>query len=155
MRINISIHAPQWGATGRHRVRPHHDPISIHAPQWGATGLGEVGFTPETFQSTHPSGVRPTVRARNARPHAFQSTHPSGVRLHLGTITTVNGVISIHAPQWGATGGQHPHVRTTVDFNPRTPVGCDEPIDDVSEQRHDFNPRTPVGCDVRQAHHHR
>ena len=34
-------------------------------------------------------------------------------------------VISIHAPQWGATAHRPTGVRTHSDFNPRTPVGCD------------------------------
>ena len=34
--------------------------------------------------------------------HQFQSTHPSGVR-HVGKHVVVGVVISIHAPQWGAT----------------------------------------------------
>ena len=55
------------------------------------------------FQSTHPSGVRPTPTARRPSTMIFQSTHPSGVRL---------------SP---ATRGK----RFTY-FNPRTPVGCDD-----------------------------
>ena len=99
----ISIHAPQWGATGPTRqLYPHFTDfnprtpvgcdlgsapycntgaISIHAPQWGATGFV----------------------------------------IHLFFLP----YISIHAPQWGATIGvrlQRPH---KLDFNPRTPVGCD------------------------------
>ena len=81
--------------------------------------------------------------------------------------------ISIHAPQWGATGESRPRRRKPSYFNPRTPVGCD-----VAEQGHvgavqrisihapqwgatlwlsvaiicsgNFNPRTPVGCDHRE-----
>ena len=37
--------------------------ISIHAPQWGATGYSGVsGSSPDLFQSTHPSGVRHSLR---------------------------------------------------------------------------------------------
>ena len=55
--------------------------------------------------------------------------------------------ISIHAPQWGAT------VRPTVQriasghFNPRTPVGCDVDGYHYTRSNTDFNPRTPVGRD--------
>ena len=34
-------------------------------------------------------------------------------------------VISIHAPQWGATPENGPSFAGENDFNPRTPVGCD------------------------------
>ena len=77
----ISIHAPQWGATRTLRTPltakqnfnprtpvgcdgrlprpavPFH--ISIHAPQWGATGCRYPRSCDPLFQSTHPSGVRP------------------------------------------------------------------------------------------------
>ena len=126
--------------------RPH--AISIHAPQWGATCacfptlVQGRNFNPRTpvgcdfpfchqssyrssFQSTHPSGVRPFPSACLGLFHVFQSTHPSGVRrgywrVHMDAdlfqSTHPSGVrlalddmyyhllrISIHAPQWGAT----------------------------------------------------
>ena len=58
-RLLISIHAPQWGATG-HLVRGDDGEfISIHAPQWGATWMFcNMPVLSDSFQSTHPSGVR-------------------------------------------------------------------------------------------------
>ena len=123
----ISIHAPQWGATKaegtyidpaagfqsthpsgvRQHVGVHHgrsSNISIHAPQWGATIMSRATFEMNLFQSTHPSGVR------------------QGFRL---SINALADEISIHAPQWGATRSRIRRNRITVDFNPRTPVGCD------------------------------
>ena len=35
----ISIHAPTWGATSSHYIKPQVSRISIHAPTWGATGV--------------------------------------------------------------------------------------------------------------------
>ena len=58
--------------------------ISIHAPQWGATRKRD---------------------GEDDDPWEFQSTHPSGVRRGRGW------------PWWSA-----------CDFNPRTPVGCDNRI---------------------------
>ena len=144
----ISIHAPQWGATIQ-RVHVNLPlAISIHAPQWGATVINYGWPGHNIFQSTHPSGVRPS---RNQHPwesrryfnprtpvgcddmhiHVapyflyfnprtpvgcdmtaltrmfiqwiFQSTHPSGVRRVLEAEFHDRVVISIHAPQWGAT----------------------------------------------------
>ena len=123
--LSISIHAPQWGATGDGSRRPRSGLISIHAPQWGATTAPGVprpataDFNPRTpvgcdarlfpvdvycnlFQSTHPSGVRPIPVGYRPVDKSFQSTHPSGVR------PTLCGVLA-----------------GLVDFNPRTPVGCD------------------------------
>ena len=81
-KIDISIHAPQWGATCGGTTRYAEHVISIHAPQWGAT--------------CH--GVPPKRLARR-----FQSTHPSGVRRPSLRLTSSTVRISIHAPQWGAT----------------------------------------------------
>ena len=55
------------------------------------------------FQSTHPRGVRPSVRGTNAHIHE----------------------VSIHAPAWGATHQQHAIGCRFARFNPRTRVGCD------------------------------
>ena len=77
--------------------------ISIHAPQWGATHDGHSTVGGSIFQSTHPSGVRHDALL--------------GLSRSLG--------ISIHAPQWGATSSPPRSTRSPIDFNPRTPVGCD------------------------------
>ena len=124
--LSISIHAPQWGATGDGSRRPRSGLISIHAPQWGATTAPGVprpataDFNPRTpvgcdarlfpvdvycnlFQSTHPSGVRPIPVGYRPVDKSFQSTHPSGVRLLYCNAYGAGLRISIHAPQWGAT----------------------------------------------------
>ena len=98
----ISIHAPQWGATGGSTPACGAPAISIHAPQWGATVHGQYD----------------TIIVR------FQSTHPSGVRRQLRGLTDGRSVISIHAPQWGATRSRGFRSPYRIDFNPRTPVGC-------------------------------
>ena len=99
----ISIHAPQWGATCCSRVErrrtTHFNPRTpVGCDFW--TRL--MASTTSEFQSTHPSGVRPTctitiTESSNFNPRTpvgcdeikititifkfkFQSTHPSGVR---------------------------------------------------------------------------
>ena len=121
----ISIHAPQWGATSPltallticlfqsthpSGVRPYRTGhmctflISIHAPQWGATfsmHSSEAGGV--IFQSTHPSGVR---RSPSLVPFLFFDFNPrTPVGCDSQTTATLifTFVISIHAPQWGAT----------------------------------------------------
>ncbi len=98
----ISIHAPQWGATAQPVPIVAMLGISIHAPQWGATDRRSRIQAARTFQSTHPSGVRHNrwcgrVAIFDFNPRTpvgcdefsqkrfgdllgFQSTHPSGVR---------------------------------------------------------------------------
>ena len=104
--------------------------VSIHAPVWGATIWCSTVFFANTFQSTHPCGVR-------------QALAPD----------IKNLVVSIHAPVWGATvfspfgackpGFQSTHpcgvrrsdnhaLRWIVGFNPRTRVGCDQPLENLS-----------------------
>ena len=146
--VQISIHAPQWGATAfpdRYRFRVD---ISIHAPQWGATGAATIaGRRTGHFNPRTPVGC--DFQLHNAPPllDTFQSTHPSGVRrIGLSTVFDVPSIsihapqwgatlslgrkamtrgISIHAPQWGATRARVQQRTHTTDFNPRTPVGCD------------------------------
>ncbi len=76
------------------------------------------------FQSTHPSGVRPITGIKPGSTSLFQSTHPSGVRQGSCDCDRIIRDISIHAPQWGATG-KSTRRRDSRNFNPRTPVGCD------------------------------
>ena len=100
----ISIHAPQWGAT-HGSCRPVRGlAISIHAPQWGATirDICSIAMRYE-FQSTHPSGVRLERIYQFTGDNVFQSTHPSGVRRPVPGRPDGSRRISIHAPQWGAT----------------------------------------------------
>ena len=147
----------------------HFRVISIHAPQWGATVYWHgQPVCIEVFQSTHPSGVRPDWASTLTGSHLFQSTHPSGVRHSLDT-----GMIFASLFQSTHPSGVRPanHLRTLHihrDFNPRTPVGCDNiaslpfkvyrfqsthpsgvrrcPAAPVRAAGY-FNPRTPVGCD--------
>ena len=123
---NISIHAPQWGAT---RVRPGRPcPPAYFNPRTpvGCDGTQALRHTQHLkFQSTHPSGVRRTSSRLCHTPSRFQSTHPSGVRrggcrallFHFIFQSThpsgVRRLISVAA------------VCRALNFNPRTPVGCD------------------------------
>ena len=144
--------------------------VSIHAPTWGATQTSQHLIVHKWFQSTHPHGVRHATGTKLNKSFPFQSTHPHGVRhktcstnrplrrfnprTHMGCdISTPNNnivdYVSIHAPTWGATSmfnhykirqemfqSTHPHgVRLSlhlcrllpVRFNPRTHMGCDMP----------------------------
>jgi len=54
--------------------------VSIHAPAWGATRSGYDNVKPAEFQSTHPHGVRRNWTTTYVARFMFQSTHPHGVR---------------------------------------------------------------------------
>ena len=78
--------------------------------------------------------------------------------------------VSIHAPAWGATGDRPRLPPRPPRFNPRTRVGCDNTLWDISSLTivsihapawgataflpparlpgWSFNPRTRVGCDL-------
>ena len=125
--LRISIHAPQWGATCSQCIHVRAFGISIHAPQWGATCIviainhGTTNFNPRT-----PVGCDLSLPARLVTRNGFQSTHPSGVRPSGLRKHHAHRAISIHAPQWGATTRSSRYVPHNPDFNPRTPVGCDQ-----------------------------
>ena len=126
-RLSISIHAPQWGATpvsveGVLKWKT----ISIHAPQWGATGTADTVHQSRVI-SIHAPQWGATIRC---------------------TANQLGQRISIHAPQWGATDFNNAGYAFTLNFNPRTPVGCDSTCSILALWRSNFNPRTPVGCDT-------
>ncbi len=122
----ISIHAPQWGATGTSSPSVRRDKYFNPRTPVGCDRSSTVGGNPrQLFQSTHPSGVRLTEVSPSPIRSQFQSTHPSGVRLHHTPGRQIHLPISIHAPQWGATGTPLSRPPPGPYFNPRTPVGCD------------------------------
>jgi len=100
--LNVSIHAPAWGATPGSPVPCFPSNVSIHAPAWGATKTGGV--------VGHISCFNPRTRV--------------GCDIHPVAISNVP-FVSIHAPAWGATpAGPKTSSRRSC-FNPRTRVGCD------------------------------
>ena len=133
-------------------------------------GGDDAGYElPGLFQSTHPSGVRRSVPSGQGGGRIFQSTHPSGVRRDVSHFITCLIMISIHAPQWGATEAMGGLARTEQfqSTHPsgvrpgNTPIrrrqrrisihapqwGATDALMRGACKSHDFNPRTPVGCD--------
>ena len=142
--------------------------ISIHAPTWGATfGAWCDVFFAYKFQSTHPRGVRRHCLAFSASTDYFNPRTHVGCD-NLGCLDRLPAGISIHAPTWGATiwdaltdyqrefqsthprgvrHGDRARLGRSLDFNPRTHVGCDIRKKDITPRTKYFNPRTHVGCD--------
>ena len=99
--------------------------VSIHAPTWGATDSHPSLAFSGVFQSTHPRGVRHCLRFTVMRLGLFQSTHPRGVR-HTGKRRRFRTLCFNPRTHVGCDRNEQnsPHVYLTS-FNPRTHVGCD------------------------------
>ena len=83
--LEVSIHAPAWGATEDGLKAARDVLVSIHAPAWGATAPPKrPPLAPLSFNSRSRMGSDP------ARPP------PQNRPMH----------VSIHAPAWGATGNR-------------------------------------------------
>ena len=89
----------------QHRCRSIRLDVSIHAPAWGATPSRCARKNQlQRFQSTHPRGVRPQPSPEAQKLELeFQSTHPRGVRPREKSESSSMIPVSIHAPAWGAT----------------------------------------------------
>ena len=101
--------------------------VSIHAPAWGATKLfSSLKYCRLLFQSTHPRGVRRgLVKAGSSSRASFNPRTRVGCD-HAGTLHSLHCFhVSIHAPAWGATPKPGCGKTTVMCFNPRTRVGCD------------------------------
>ena len=113
------------GCDYRNAIENGASEVSIHAPTRGATIFDLRKFiSVQTFQSTHPHGVR--LRRNHPRTIStkFQSTHPHGVRRYRFRSNA-----------------------SCTRFNPRTHTGCDSPKGIGKVYDKCFNPRTHTGCD--------
>ena len=97
------------GCDYRNAIENGASEVSIHAPTRGATIFDLRKFiSVQTFQSTHPHGVRHTVTFGGNEEILFQSTHPHGVRPFWQLFHCLNtDIVSIHAPTRGATCNLH------------------------------------------------
>ena len=130
----------------------------VHAPRFNprihmvATNANNASSNANTFQSTHPYGVR-QIRLRGTRLMAVVSIHAPawGATSSLSRIpSNVAGVQSTHP--CGVRQGECRFLNTPLTgFNPRTRVGCDKLGASLVSVRFCFNPRTRMGCDAEQA----
>jgi len=79
--LDVSIHAPAWGATMLYTTFLIFALVSIHAPAWGATYETHQYDKGYEFQSTRPHGARLTAFNISNTQAKFQSTRPHGARL--------------------------------------------------------------------------
>ena len=78
--------------------------VSIHAPAWGATLSLSAQERTEGFQFTRPRGARLALEGARAVDDEFQFTRPRGARQFVAHRRAAAADVSIHAPAWGATG---------------------------------------------------
>ena len=77
--------------------------VSIHAPTWGATQTDAAVGVEHVFQSTHPHGVRQFNGAAPAVPIIVSIHAPTWGATAVRTQIKGRLSVSIHAPTWGAT----------------------------------------------------
>ena len=126
-------------------VDPQHgcDHISIHAPQWGATSVPSGQGGGSIFQSTHPSGVRPGTFSTQVLQYDFNPRTPVGC--DIPTIEFfAHEIISIHAPQWGATRREWSR-QSLHKFQSTHPSGVRPEIRPTTRQRRVFQSTHPSG----------
>ena len=121
--VDISIHAPAWGATKRWLWYRGMRRISIHAPAWGATLRWKAAAAPQQYFNPR-SRVGSDTRTLNAssRSKTFQSTLPRGERRFLRVFL--------------------PCMRY---FNPRSRVGSDQFVPPFSRLMFEFQSTLPRG----------
>ena len=120
--------------------------ISIHAPAWGATGALYNLKAISLFQSTLPRGERLPQLLFRSRQLDFNPRSRVGSDESERTSHGF-GVISIHAPAWGATK-KGVYALITDDISIHAPAwGATRRRQKYKEPRNDFNPRSRVGSD--------
>ena len=121
--------------------------VSIHAPAWGATSFGHFCYRFIMFQSTLPHGERPVCFIRYYCTTGFNPRSRMGSDTAAGFgVASVPGV-SIHAPAWGATRTEGRRGGNIKSFNPRSRMGSDHGYLGTFAQHTGFNPRSRMGSD--------
>ena len=170
--LTVSIHAPAWGATRLYRlVHPRPRRFNPRARMGRDCPACAWPCAVMAFQSTRPHGARRGTMPRPPRPRPFQSTRPHGARqsgssrwsrsvrcfnprarmgrdAFAGEGVGDPGLVSIHAPAWGATHPSGLVAFRLACFNPRARMGRDQEQLDLAWQVMGFNPRARMGRDL-------
>ena len=165
----VSIHAPAWGATtrrstarkqpsfnsrarmGRDRTSMNSFPdtgVSIHAPAWGATsgnagrpGRASFNSRARMGHDSRPATPGQAAKGFNSRARMGRDRHRPG-RCRFG-------VVSIHAPAWGATAGNTLLQKLSM-FQFTRPHGARPAAMLLEHHLQRFNSRARMGRDVEQ-----
>ena len=146
--LDVSIHAPAWGASCRFG-RDNFKNVSFNPRTRVGCDMTEdsLGRIRGCFNPRTRVGCDMRLRVCSFWLVMFQSTHPRGVRRERKARKAHRCMVSIHAPAWGATLSRLRRRSFRTSFNPRTRVGCDDSPDFSFLRDIGFNPRTRVGCD--------
>ena len=124
--------------------------ISIHAPGWGATSgaaprRGKMtNFNPRTRVGCDCSYPMTDRQSQNFNPRTRV-----GCDCGAGDYRAVARNFNPRTRVGCDSRGQRRRIPCAGDFNPRTRVGCDCGAGDYRAVARNFNPRTRVGCDSR------
>ena len=119
--------------------------VSIHAPAWGATPSVPLFLVIFRFQSTHPHGVRLDNVSKLFLTASFNPRTRMGCDFP-SCKGYEQGLVSIHAPAWGATR-HHRLVLAGTEFQSTHPHGVRHWLSYMTPKQIGFNPRTRMGCD--------
>ena len=168
--VQVSIHAPAWGATRESTTSLRRRSVSIHAPAWGATGPGSRfrlrirSFNPRSRVGSdrrHPgdsapsSSFNPRSRVGSDAPRGrynvqastmFQSTLPRGERRSAPSVDRQLARFQSTLPRGERLSAIRPD-RSMPCFNPRSRVGSDRVSGHAERGDASFNPRSRVGSD--------
>ena len=99
-----------------------------------------------SFQSTRPRGARPVCTHIRVRCQPFQSTRPRGAR-HVLCYRILQGkAVSIHAPAWGATSGNHCFAAWAGRFQSTRPRGARRVPNERGFMGYEFQSTRPRGA---------
>ena len=166
--LDVSTHAPAWGATLRHPagtpLRPCFNPrarmgrdrpdarsdadgrVSTHAPAWGATAMQQSPMrTVFQFQPTRPHGARQSLNIRVSPEAMFQPTRPHGARPALASRVCVSLMFQPTRPH-GARRPAPLQCWRQACFNPRARMGRDSLTLLTLRPRSLFQPTRPHGA---------
>ena len=104
-------------------------------------------YKAQSFQSTHPRGVRLNLAGDIFRISGISIHAPTWGATDLNVTVAIRIRISIHAPTWGATPTAFANLETLI-FQSTHPRGVRPAWQSDCKPMSDFNPRTHVGCDL-------
>jgi len=100
--------------------------VSIHAPAWGATWCMPIPLGVSKFQSTRPRGARRRSWRILPAMRTFQSTRPRGARLGTGQLIITEGEFQSTRPRGARQVAPSRWNWVPSGFNPRARVGRDD-----------------------------
>ena len=147
--VDVSTHAPAWGATHDIKWIGTEQKVSTHAPAWGATETW-VRRRVALQVSTHA----PAWGATNAARRVLKISRCFNPRARMGRDSDhpTHGpgeFVSTHAPAWGATKTMCAMI-ASVEFQPTRPHGARRRPSTTPPRLSSFNPRARMGRDCHR-----